>query len=219
MARLLKTISRQRHHNFNSPGINFNPENYKAWMRLAKGKGTITHARYLLHEIEEIKQLRKIQQETGFDFMGKDFFKMDDDGRKAWEAEFLGTENSVGHYIKAHSKAVEHEYKFISRRIAKMTKGEVNLNGKDDYLKLILSEPDTGSRQDHLDNVLVYGRTLEDYLDEGVPEYVELAEAVQQPIKLSAHIKRELGLDEPVTLRKLITKAKQTRLNKLKPGM
>ena len=67
-----KDIAAVKQYNFNSPGISFNPDNYGSWVKLARGKGSIRDAHYLMHEIEEIKQLRKIQQETGFDFMGKD---------------------------------------------------------------------------------------------------------------------------------------------------
>ena len=212
-------IAAVKQYNFNSPGIYFSPENYMAWKKLAQGRGKIDDARYLLHEIEEVKQLRKIQEETGFDFMGKDFFKMDRDGRDGWELEFYDKANKTGHYLKAHSKALEHEYKFMSRQIAKITNGEVNLNSKNDYLKLILSELDENLKEDHVENILVHGRTLEDQIKDEIPEYVELAELAKQPVQLSAHLKKKLNLREPVTLGDLLDKARQKSLKDLKPGI
>lgn len=207
-------IALVKQYNFNSPGIYFSPDNYKSWMKLARGKGTVNDARYLLHEIEEVKQLKKIQQETGFDFMGRDYFKMDKNEKRAWQNQFYNQKNQTGYYLQAHSKAVEHEYKFMSRQIAEITEGNVDLKGRDDYLKLILSEPNANLRDDHVKNMQVYGRTLKNYLDEGTPKYVELQETAQQPIKLPQHVKQKLRLYDPVTLGDLITRAKQQKLKK-----
>jgi hypothetical protein len=49
-------IALVKRYNFNSPGISFTPDNYYSWTKIANGKGTINDARYLVHEIAEVKE-------------------------------------------------------------------------------------------------------------------------------------------------------------------
>ena len=175
-------IAAVKQYNFNSPGINFNPDNYESWIKLARGKGSIRDAHYLMHEIEEVKQLRKIQRETGFDFMGKDYFKMSRKEKNMWDAKF------DIYYIKAHSKAVEHEYKFIASQITRFTDGAVKLDGKEDYLKLIFQEPKKKPRQDHIDNMQIDGTTLKNHLEADTSYYRKIQNDANESIQLPAHL-------------------------------
>ena len=185
-------IAAVKQYNFNSPGINFNPDNYKSWVKLAKGKGSIRDAHYLMHEIEEIKQFKKIQQETGFDFMGKDYFKMNDAEKKAWDAKFYDKNKKSGYYIQAHSKAVEHEYKFIASQITRFTDGAVKLNGKEDYLKLIFQEPKIGVKDDHIKNMQINGITLKDHLAAETSYYRKIQNDANKSVQLPAHLERKI---------------------------
>lgn len=63
---IIKLVKR---YNFNSPGILFTPDNYDSWKKLANNDGTINDARYLVHEIAEVKELERIKQQKEFDYM------------------------------------------------------------------------------------------------------------------------------------------------------
>ena len=75
--RVSRTIIRAvKEYNFDSQGVGFVYGNYKAWRRLATGKGTIGDACYLIHEIAEVEELQQIKRQTGFDFMGRNFKRL-----------------------------------------------------------------------------------------------------------------------------------------------
>jgi hypothetical protein len=115
-------IQAVKNYNFDSQGLGFTYENYAAWRRLATGKGTIGDAAYLVHEIAEVEELQRIQRETGFNFMGRNFNRLTRKQRKRWRSDFLA------YFLSSHSKALEKEYEFVAE--------QVNLYIDDEPLKL-----------------------------------------------------------------------------------
>lgn len=106
-----EVIEAVKRYNFDSAGIGFYHDNYAAWSRLAQGKGTLADAQYLVHEIAEVQALRKVQQRTGFDFMGKGYEKMGERQARQWQKNFQRE------YMSAHRKALEAEYDFVARKL------------------------------------------------------------------------------------------------------
>ena len=100
-----------KRYNFDSQGLAFTYPNYAAWRRLATGKGTIGDAAYIIHEVAEVRELQRIQQQTGFDFMGKNFNNLSRTKRQQWPSDF------DRYYKQAHSKALEAEYEFVTEQI------------------------------------------------------------------------------------------------------
>ncbi|MEJ2426423.1 MAG: hypothetical protein P8101_18610 [Candidatus Thiodiazotropha sp.] len=101
-------IEMVKRYNFDSHGIVMDYRNYEAWNRLAQGEGTITDAAYMVHEIAEIKALQRVQQEIGFDFMGRDNVpKMTEQQKDLWESAFDEM------FLLVHRQALEVEYDFI----------------------------------------------------------------------------------------------------------
>lgn len=113
-------IQSVKNYNFDSQGIAFTYENYAAWRRLATAKGTIGDVAYLIHEIAEVEELERVQSQTGFNFMGKDFktFRQ----VKQWENDF------ERYYKQAHSKALEAEYQFMAQQLFDVTNGRLQLS-------------------------------------------------------------------------------------------
>jgi hypothetical protein len=100
-----------KRYNFDSQGLAFTYPNYAAWRRLVTSKGTIGDAAYIIHEVTEVQELQRIQQQTGFDFMGKNFEKLSRTKRQQWPSDFNR------YYKQAHSKALEAEYEFVTQQI------------------------------------------------------------------------------------------------------
>lgn len=112
-------IALVKRYNFDSPGISFTPDNYDSWTRVANQKGTINDMRYLVHEIEEVEELKRIQQQTGFDFIGTKRDEMTRRQKQQWEADF------DTYYRQAHSKALEAEYDFIAKQVSVATNSSI----------------------------------------------------------------------------------------------
>ncbi|MGB0386574.1 MAG: hypothetical protein ACPGWR_17330 [Ardenticatenaceae bacterium] len=104
-------IQAVKRYNFDSSGIAYTYENYTAWRRLATSKGTIGDVAYVIHEIAEVKELERIQSETGFDFMGRAYKKLTKKRRAQWMHDFNR------YYYPAHSIALEREYEFIAEEV------------------------------------------------------------------------------------------------------
>jgi hypothetical protein len=116
-------IEMVKRYNFDSHGIVMDYRNYEAWNRLAQGEGTISDAAYMVHEIAEIKALQRVQQETGFDFMGRDSVSsMTDRQKKLWENAF----DEV--FLPAHRQTLEVEYDFIAKSVSEVTGGRVKIS-------------------------------------------------------------------------------------------
>ncbi len=135
---MLETIKR---YNFDSRGIDFNPENYYAWRRLARGKGMIDDLRYIVHELTEVRELQQMQQHTGFDFMGRG--NMTEDQGEHWKSDF-----NQNYYLYAHSKALEAEYQFLASEIGRVTRWQ------DSFSKEVIAACDP-TRDEALENMLI----------------------------------------------------------------
>lgn len=102
-------------YNYRSTWIDFNPENFHCWMRLATGNGSMRDAQYLIHEAIEIGVL--LQAEPDFDpFMTNEQFESHDDG------DALGERFSAegGLYTQAHLVALEYEYRFVAMQVNRL---------------------------------------------------------------------------------------------------
>ncbi|WP_163992362.1 annexin [Pyxidicoccus caerfyrddinensis] len=107
---------------FDSRGINFTPQNYEAWNRLASGRGTVFDARFIVHEQMELRLLDKVRQETGFDFMGHGWDNMNRQQQIHWQRDF------DRYYGQTHARALEVEYDFLVQQLSKFTNGRVNIS-------------------------------------------------------------------------------------------
>lgn len=104
-------------YNFDSPGLAFARMNYEAWMRLARGGGTISDARYILHEAAEIRAFER----AGFDFNPADWANMGRHARTTWHRRFTSA------YMKAHAEALAAEFDFVVQQVSRVTNGRVSL--------------------------------------------------------------------------------------------
>jgi len=82
------TLHLVKRYNFDSQGIGFGYLNFTAWGRLVTSRGTIGDASYIVHEIAEVKELQRIQQQTNFDFMGLGVPRLSRKRRRQWESDF-----------------------------------------------------------------------------------------------------------------------------------
>lgn len=105
------TLHLVKRYNFDSQGIGFSYLNFTAWRRLVTGRGTIGDASYIVHEIAEVKELQRIQQQTNFDFIGLGVDRLSRKPRRRWESDF------DRYYKLSHSKALEAEYEFLIEEI------------------------------------------------------------------------------------------------------
>ena len=105
------TVQLVKRYNFDSQGIGFIYRNLTAWRRLASGKGTISDAAYMVHEIAEVKELQRIQQQTGFDFIGQGVERLSRRQLGQWKSDF------DRYYRLSHSKALEAKYEFVAKEI------------------------------------------------------------------------------------------------------
>jgi hypothetical protein len=96
---------------FDSGGIRFARDNYEAWTRLANGRALIKDVQFLVHEMDEVRALQKIQVRTGFDFMGRDLPNMSAKEARQWRHQFME------HYSAAHEKALEAEYELVAEQV------------------------------------------------------------------------------------------------------
>lgn len=165
---------------FDSQGIAFTYPNYAAWRRLATAKGTIGDASYLIHEMAEVKELQQLQQQIGFDFMGKDFDEMNYEKGKQWTSDF------EKYYLSAHSKALEAEYEFIAEQISKVTNRRVKIS------KLQVAAIDPTREDEALMYLLVDGIPMEKHY-----EFNAWSKRAGQIVSLSKGTQRRLGYYVP----------------------
>lgn len=111
---MLQLIKR---YNFDSPGLAFSRENYDAWLRLASGRGTVSDARYMVHEASEIRAF----QRAGFDFNPANWASMGRHARTRWHRAFDAA------YLRAHGEALASEFSFTAAQISQATGGRVSL--------------------------------------------------------------------------------------------
>ena len=185
-----------KQYNFNSAGINFNYANYNKWQRLASGNASVNDAAYLLHEATEIGQLKQLTKQSGFDFLGKKYMKMNKQERELWSTQF----NDL--YSIAHNKAVETEYRFMSKQI-KLRSG-VDL-GEDGYLLAILAEPKVSVREDQLKNFKINGTSL------GKSPNLSNLQYNLNNLKISSATIRQFGIADNPTLSGLMARIQGKR--------
>lgn len=95
-----------------STGIAFDYENYAAWERLAAGKGTISDARFLVHEFAEIGDMKA----RNVDPNGPENFGGNGVARDAWRESFNKE------YLVSHGKALYAESQFVASQIETIAK-------------------------------------------------------------------------------------------------
>ncbi len=184
-------------YNFDSQGIGFTYENYRAWRRLVTEQGRIGDAAYMVHEIEEIEALQKIKQMTGFDFMGQNWNKFSRIKQQRWKSDFRR------YYLQSHSQALESEYKFLAQQINEITAGKAEIS----FLQVAAIDP---TRNDEALTHLFF---------EGVPIFEHYhfevwRKRADEKIPLSIRTQQQLGYYLPkTTLKNIIRLVKSMRIN------
>ena len=189
-----------KNYNFNSRGLEFRPENYSAWTRLANGKGIVDDVRYLVHEIAEVDALQRIQQRTGFDFIVRDWDTMTAVQRKRWRADFRR------YYMQAHLQAIEQEYDFIAKVIGKITNNRVKISRT--VAAAIDPTRDEARRYMIVDGVPLSGHRQFDEWQSRGEEVIEIGRGTLTRLNLSP--------GGTIKLKELIDGVKRTPLSSLK---
>ena len=197
------TLQAVKRYNFDSQGVGFRYDNYTSWRKLATGKGTIGDAAYLVHEIAEVKELQRIQQKSGFDFMGKYFDTLPRRRQGPWKHDF-------NRYYKAsHSKALEAEYEFVVEQIIKVTNGSVKISvlqaaAIDPTRRVRLGSEDTEAAL----HMLVDGMAMKQH-----PHFNAWYQRGDEIVALSASTQQRLEYYSPqTTIKKLIEYVKKMRI-------
>lgn len=190
-------IQAVKNYNFDSQGIGFTHENYRAWRRLVTGRGTIGDAAYLVHEMAEVEALQKIKQTTGFDFMGQNWNKLSNTKQQQWKSDFRR------HYLLSHSEALEAEYKFLAQQINEITKGKAKVS----FLQVAAIDP---TRNDEaLTNLFFEGLPIFEHR-----HFEVWSKRANEKIPLSARTQQQLGYYLPKTsLKNVIRFVKSVRIN------
>lgn len=189
-------IALVKRYNFDSPGICFTPDNYYSWKRIANQEGTINDMRYLIHEIEEVEELKRIQQKTGFDFIGTRRDKMTSRQKQQWGTDF----NT--YYMQAHSKALEAEYDFIANQASIfLTNSSILIQ------RNIAAAIDPNRHEAHL-YMLVKGLPLEEH-----PDFNNWQMYGEEIIVLTRKQRMCLRIMRNPTLAELVKLVKQIKLN------
>jgi len=189
-------IGKVKHYLFDSPGISFTPRNFKAWKKLVSGRGTVTEAEFIIHEIAEIMELQRIQHETGFDFMGTDWEKMSCQQKTQWDSDFQA------YYMQAHSKALEHEYDFIAEQVFDLTNRKISIP-----LPVAASVDPTRQGKEARQYMLVDGVPLQDH-----HHFESWRQLASEMVELNTKQREKLRLHANPTLESLVQAVKQQPL-------
>jgi hypothetical protein len=165
-----------KRYNFDSPGIGFYHDNFAAWERLARGGATVQDAQYLVHEMAEVTELRRIQERTGFDFMGLNMERMGRRAQQRWRADW------DRHYSQAHAHALEREYDFVAQEVARLTGGRVRIG------RTVAAAVDP-LRNEAREHMLVDGIRLMDH-----PAFYTWQARAREPVELGAGARERLGI-------------------------
>lgn len=188
---------------FDSRGIAFMPDNYYAWTRLASGKGTVDDARYIVHEMAEIRELEVIRRDKGFDYMGSSWESMSARQRQRWQADYNR------YYEKAHAKALESEYDFIADQVSVATNGRVRIS------RTVVAAVDP-TRSEGRDFMQVGGVELHDH-----PEFHKWEQRRDEVVELGTEARRRLfpysSGEGEITLAELVAVVKRSRLQGSQP--
>jgi hypothetical protein len=179
---------------FDSPGISFTPDNFNAWKRLVSGRGTVADAQFVIHEIAEIMELQRIQEKTGFDFMGTDSEKMSRGQKIQWKSDFNF------YYRTAHSQALKYEYNFIAKQVFDFTNGKISLSA-------IVAAAIDPSRNEARLHMLVDGVHMEEHHD-----FESWRQRASQMVDLNRRQLVKLGLHDSPTLEALVQAVKRQKL-------
>ena len=187
---LIRAVKR---YNFDNPGIEFLPDNYNAWRNLATGRFTIDDVRYLVHEMAEVAELRRIQSRTGFDYLGTTWEKLGRRARRRWEVDF----NRI--YDRAHARALEAEYDFVARQVAETTNGRVRIS------RTIAAAVDPSRSEGRL-FMLVDGVPLEDHFN-----FAGWEARARETVSIGRSAAERLGISTNPTLGELVDAVKRLR--------
>lgn len=191
---IIKLVKR---YNFDSPGILFTPDNYDSWRKLANNDGTINDARYLVHEIAEVKELERIKQQKQFDYMGKGMKSMTRRQKQEWAIDFKI------YYMQAHSKALEAEYEFIANQVSVATNGMISIS------RIVAAAVDP-NRDEARAFMLVDGIVLEKH-----PNFSIWQQRGEETLQLNRNQRLKLKLLANPTLVELVRVVKQKRISQL----
>lgn len=191
---IIKLVKR---YNFDSPGILFTPDNYDSWRKLANNDGTINDARYLVHEIAEVKELERIKQQKEFDYMGKGMESMTSRQQREWIADFKI------YYMQAHCKALEVEYEFIANQVFIATNGMISIS------RIVAAAIDP-NRDEGRAFMLVDGVFLEKH-----PNFSTWLSRGEEILQLNRNQRLKLKLLANPTLTELVRAVKHKRINQL----
>ncbi|MGB0387307.1 MAG: hypothetical protein ACPGWR_21010 [Ardenticatenaceae bacterium] len=185
-------IQAVKDYNFDSQGVGFVYGNYRAWRRLATGKGTIGDAIYLIHEVAEVEELLRIRQQTNFDFMKREF-KTEKEVRQ-WRSDFRR------YYLQSHSKALEAEYEFVAKQVIDVTNASVKIS------KLQAAAIDPTRDEEALSYLLVDGIQMGEHYNfpawkRRANEVVSLSKSTQKRL---AYYQKEVTLENLIRFVKKI---------------
>lgn len=186
-----------KRYNFNSPGILFTPDNYDSWRKLANNDGTINDARYLVHEIAEVKELERIKQQKKFDYIGKGMESMTRRQKQEWAIDFKI------YYMQAHCKALEVEYEFIANQVSVATNGMISIS------RIVAAAVDP-NRDEGRAFMLVDGVALEKH-----PNFSTWLSRGEEILQLNRNQRLKLKLLANPTLTELVRAVKYKRINQL----
>lgn len=197
---ILQAVKR---YNFDSQGVGFRYDNYTSWRKLATGKGTIGDAAYLVHEIAEVKELQRIQQKSGFDFMGRYFDTLPRRRQGPWRHDF-------NRYYKAsHSKALEAEYEFVVEQIIKVTNGSVKIS----IFQAAAIDPTRYVKPGSKDTEAARHMFVDGVAMKEHHHYDAWCQRADEIVRLSASTQQRLGYYSPqTTIKKLIEYVRNMRI-------
>ena len=187
---------------FDSSGIAFSYENYASWSRLAAGRGRITDARFLVHELAEIGLLKN----DGVDFMGRSM-KIGSAAHDRWTTETFNPS-----YMRAHKQALRTEYQFLADQLARIT-GEAQRLTPEEAAAVVATFDSTGGTQACELMDTADGPTVEKH-----PAFSSWQHRATEPVELSPESAKRLGVPERTTLGELSRAIREVRLSVVQQG-
>jgi hypothetical protein len=184
-----------KRYNFDSPGICFTPDNYDSWSKLANNEGTINDARYLVHEITEVKELERIKQQKDFDYMGRGKESMTRRQKREWETDFQN------YFMQAHRKALEVEYEFIANQVSLATNGTISIS------RIVAAAVDPTRKEARI-FMLVDAVPLEKH-----PNFSSWQQRSEETVQLNRNQRLKLKLRTNPTLAELVRAVKHKKIS------
>ncbi|MCG8420233.1 MAG: hypothetical protein MJE77_20060, partial [Proteobacteria bacterium] len=183
-----------KRYNFDSAGLGFYYDNYAAWNRLARGQAQVRDIQYFVHEMTEVSELQRVQRETGFDFMGRGFEKMTGRRKGMWNADFRRI------YGQAHNLALQAEYDFVAREVARLTGNRVRIS------RTVAAAVDS-IRKEARHNMLVDGIRLRKH-----PKFHTWQARGRETVELGRGAMERLGLPRHSPLYVVVDAVRRSRL-------